>query len=180
VNSSATEQQLIAEAKRGDVRAFEAILGPVIAAAHRYACALLQDPDLAEDAVQEASMLAWKKLAQLRSGSSFLPWFLGIVGRQCHNQRRGRWWQTIRQAHTEPASFIEHPEDTAVRRAVLREALESLGERERHVVILRAYLELPWHDVATAAGITEAGARTRYYRALGRLRIAPGSAEVVA
>jgi RNA polymerase sigma factor (sigma-70 family) len=178
VDSSTTEQRLIAAAKQGDVGAFEAILGPVIAAAHRYACALLQDPDLAEDAVQEASLRAWRKLDQLRPGSTFLPWFLGIVARQCHDQRRGRWWRTIRQPHTETPS-LEQPEETALRRATLRESLARLGEGERQVIVLRAYLELPWLDVAGATGLTEAGARTRYYRALERLRFARGSQEVV-
>jgi DNA-directed RNA polymerase specialized sigma24 family protein len=45
-----------------------------------------------------------------------------------------------------------------------------LGDRERRVLILRVYLDLPWAEVAAASGLTEAGARTRYYRALERLR----------
>jgi RNA polymerase sigma factor (sigma-70 family) len=52
----------------------------------------------------------------------------------------------------------------------VREALMKLGERERRVLILRVYLDLPWAEVAAAAGLTEAGARTRYYRAMDRLR----------
>jgi RNA polymerase sigma-70 factor (ECF subfamily) len=178
VDSSTTEQRQIAAAKQGDVGAFEAILGPVIAAAHRYACALLQEPDLAEDAVQEASLRAWRKLDQLRPGSTFLPWFLGIVARQCHDQRRGRWNRMIQLPQAETPS-LEQPEETALRRAMLRESLALLGEGERQVIVLRAYLELPWLDVASATGLTEAGARTRYYRALERLRFARGSQEVV-
>lgn len=42
--------------------AFEAILAPLIDPAHRLASALLHDPDLAKDAVQEASVLAWRKM----------------------------------------------------------------------------------------------------------------------
>lgn len=76
------EHALIARAKKGDVEAFEAILGPAINAAHRYASALLGDPNLAEDAVQEASVRAWRKLSRLHSGRAFQPWFLGIVNRK--------------------------------------------------------------------------------------------------
>jgi RNA polymerase sigma factor (sigma-70 family) len=172
------EQQLIAQAKRGDIDAFEAILGPSISPAHRYASALLHDPNLAEDAVQEACVRAWRKLGRLRFGSSFQPWFLGIVARQCHDQMRGRWWRIVRIPQMETLSS-DLPEDAALRRAVLREALGELTERERQVLILRLYLDLPWSDVAGVAGLTEAGARTRYYRALERLRFTRGSQEAL-
>jgi RNA polymerase sigma-70 factor (ECF subfamily) len=172
------EQQLIARARRGDVEAFEAILEVSITPAHKYAFALLRDPSLAEDAVQEACVRAWRKLARLRVGSSFQPWFLGIVARQCHDQMRGRWWRMIRMPNPE-ARRSDLPEDAALRRAALREALGELTERERQVLILRLYLDLTWSDVASVTGLTEAGARTRYYRALGRLRFTRGSQEVL-
>lgn len=173
-----SEQQLIARAKGGEVEAFEAILVPSINTAHRFAWALLHDANLAEDAVQEASVRAWRKVGHLRDGSPFEPWFLGIVARQCHDQMRGRWWRMIRLPHTETL-HSELPEDAVLRRAVLREALGELTERERQVLILRLYLDLPWSEVASVVGLTEAGARTRYYRALERLRFTHGSQEVL-
>jgi RNA polymerase sigma-70 factor, ECF subfamily len=172
-----SEQELIARAKQGDVEAFEAMLGPSINTAHRFAYALLHDPNLAEDAVQDASVRAWRKLARLRSDGSFLQWFLGIVARQCRDQMRGRWWQVIRTPET-PALSADQPEETALLRARLREAFAKLAGPERQILILRLYLDLPWGDVAGAAGLTEAGARSRYYRALGRLRPVHGAQEV--
>ena len=163
------EQQLVTRAKGGDLDAFEAILSPLIGPAHRLATALLQDPDLAKDAVQEASVRAWRKLGRVRPGSAVRPWFLGIVANQCREQMRGRWWHVIRLAQPHVTSS-DLPEDSVIRRAQLREALVKLGDRERRVLILRLYLDLPWNEVATAAGVTEAGARSRYYRALDRLR----------
>jgi RNA polymerase sigma factor (sigma-70 family) len=84
----------------------------------------------------------------------------------------------IRMPHPETLR-ADLPEDAALRKAVLREALGELTERERQVLILRLYLDLPWTDVASVAGLTEAGARTRYYRALERLRLTRGSQEVL-
>jgi RNA polymerase sigma-70 factor (ECF subfamily) len=175
---SSPEQELVARAKRGEVEAFEDLLRPAVTAAHRYASALLRDPNLAEDAVQEACVRAWRKLDRLQPGRPFQPWFLGIVSRQCREQIRGRWWRMIRVPHSE-VSGGDLPEDAALRRAVLRDALGELTERERQVLILRIYLDLPWSEVAGVAGLTEAGARTRYYRALDRLRFTRSSQEVV-
>ena len=171
-------QQLIVRAKNGELDAFEAILAPALERAYRYACALLHDPNLAEDAVQEACVRAWQKLGRLRSGSPFEPWFLGIVNRQCREHMRGRWWKLIRMPRLESPS-TELPEDTVIRRARLREALGELTDRERQVLILRLYLDLPWAEVAAVTGLTEAGARTRYYRALDRFRFSRGSQEVM-
>ncbi|HVH62562.1 MAG TPA: sigma-70 family RNA polymerase sigma factor [Candidatus Dormibacteraeota bacterium] len=172
------EQQRVGRAKRGEIQAFEELLEPNIATAHRYATALLHDSNLAEDAVQEACVRAWRKLDQLRPDSRFLPWFLGIVGNQCREQMRSRWWRVLRLPHSR-ALNAELPEDAAMRRAALREALRELTEREREIVILRLYLDLPWSDVASVAGLSEAGARTRYYRALERLRGLRSSREVL-
>ena len=172
------EQQLVALARGGDLDAFEAILAPLIDPAHRLASALLQEPDLAKDAVQEASVRAWRKLSNVRPGAAVRPWFLGIVANQCREQMRGRWWQVIRMAQPH-LTTPELPEDAVVRRVQLRQALLKLNDRERRVLILRAYLDLPWDEVAAAAGVTEAGARSRYYRALDRLRPQLGSQEAM-
>ena len=175
---STAEQELVIAAKGGDLAAFEAILVPLIEPAHRFATALLQDPDLAKDAVQEACVRAWRKLGRVRPGSPVRPWFLGIVANQCREQMRGRWWQVIRIAHS-PRASAELPEDSAIRNMQVREALIKLGERERQVLILRAYLDLPWAEVAAASGLTEAGARSRYYRAIDRLRPPGASQEAI-
>jgi RNA polymerase sigma-70 factor (ECF subfamily) len=158
--------------------AFEAILAPLIDPAHRLASALLHDPDLAKDAVQEASVRAWRKLDRVQAGNAVRPWFLGIVANQCREQMRGRWWQLIRISQPRVMSS-ELPEDAVMRRSRLREALMKLHEGERRVLILRVYLDLPWNEVAAAAGVTEAGARSRYYRALDKLRPLHGSEEAL-
>jgi RNA polymerase sigma-70 factor (ECF subfamily) len=175
---STAEQQLVIDAKGGDVAAFEAILAPLIEPAHRFATALLQDPDLAKDAVQEACLRAWRKLGNMRPDSPVRPWFLGIVANQCREQTRSRWWQVIRMPQLHRAS-AELPEDSAIRNMQVRDALMKLGDRERRVLILRVYLDLPWAEVAAASGLSEAGARTRYYRALDRLKPLNASQEAV-
>lgn len=159
----------MARARSGEIDAFEAMLEPAIPIGHRFACGLLHDASLAEDAVQEASVRAWRKLSRLRPDAPFLPWFLGIVARQCHDQIRGRWWGIVRQPQVE-AHKAEPVEERSIRSAYIRDALQELATPERDVLLLRLYLDLSWSDVAAAVGLTEAGARTRYYRALDRLR----------
>ncbi|HKF78458.1 MAG TPA: RNA polymerase sigma factor [Candidatus Dormibacteraeota bacterium] len=175
---SEADDELLARARAGDTVAFEAALAPLVGPAHRFACALLQDPQLAEDAVQEAAVRAWSRVSRLRAGSPLRPWFLGIVANQCREQRRGRWWRPLGLPDA-AASPDDAVEERALRRAQLRQALLSLRRDERRVLVLRLYVELPWEEVAAVVGLTEAGARSRFYRALARLRGARDPQEVL-
>jgi len=90
------EQALIVRAKEGDRLAYERLLEPVMRPAARLAFAMLHDHSEAEDVFQESALRAWRRLGNLRAGSQFRPWFLGIVANQCREVRRGRWRQLIR------------------------------------------------------------------------------------
>src|ERR1700694_1906165 len=91
-----TEQALIARAKGGERAAYERLLEPAIRSATRLAFAMLPDRAEAEDAFQESALRAWRRLSNLREGSPFQPWFIGIVANQCREVRRSRWWQVVR------------------------------------------------------------------------------------
>ena len=76
----AADPDLVRDAKRGDEAAFTSLLRPLLEPAYRLAAGMLQDRQLAEDAVQEAAVKAWRKIHQLREGTEMRPWFLGVVG----------------------------------------------------------------------------------------------------
>lgn len=138
------------------------------AAAYRLAIGMLMDHAEAEDAVQEAAMLAWRRRAQLRRERPFAPWFLAIVANRCRERYRGRWWKTIKVAHfsdSDLGAASDHPADLDLRRA-----LRLLSPRLRLALILRYWLDLPIHDVAVALGCSDAAAETRIRRGLHQLR----------
>ena len=80
---------------------FDALIGPHLDAAYRTALAILRDPDAAHDAVQDASLKAWRKLNQLHERKPARPWFLAIVANQCRSERRRHWWSVIRMPEVE-------------------------------------------------------------------------------
>jgi RNA polymerase sigma-70 factor (ECF subfamily) len=160
-----TEAELIRAARDGDGSAFAELLRPQYQAAFRLAYGLLHDTNEAEDAVQ-AAFKAWRRLGNLREGSSLRPWFLGIVANQCRTVSRSRWWSVIKGDVPERETG-----SIDVAAAVdLRRALRRLGHDERLVVILRYYLDMRFEEIATTLGITTKAARTRVERAVHRLR----------
>lgn len=162
------EEVFIARAKQGDDSAYEQLLGTLILPAHKLACGLLHDSYLAEDAVQEAAVKAWRKIGNLKPGTSLRPWFLRIVVNQCRELQRGHWSRLAATAAPVPGS--QPFDEAALDRIQVRRALERLNKDERLVVVLHYYVGLPWAEIAAISGLSESGARTRLFRAISRMR----------
>jgi len=155
-------------AKAGDETAFEQLLRPLIDPAYRFACVMLNDPDEAEDVVQEAAVKAWRKLDQLRDGYDVRPWFLGIIANHCRTLLRTRWWSTVKVIEIQ--GTVDAPDELVVRREDLRRAIGRLNRRQRTVLTLHYYVDLPLEEVAAITKQSLAAVRSQIYRALQKLR----------
>jgi RNA polymerase sigma-70 factor (ECF subfamily) len=160
------EPDLVRLAMAGDRSAFADLLRPEYRTALRLAYGLLQDVDEAEDAVQEAAFSAWKRIDNLRQGSSLRPWFLGIVANRCRAVKRSRWWSVTKAEPIDGAA----PEIDLASSMDLRRALRRLAHDERLILVLRYYLDMPFEEIATTLGISPKAARTRVERAVHRLK----------
>jgi RNA polymerase sigma-70 factor, ECF subfamily len=80
--------RLVALARAGERDAFGELLQRHIPAARRLALAALGRPADADEAVQDASLAAWKALPGLETDAVFRAWFLRIVWRKALDRRR--------------------------------------------------------------------------------------------
>lgn len=144
-------------------------LAPLVDSAFRMACAMLHDEQAAEDAVQEASIIAWRKFKKLSDPTALRPWFFKIVANECRNAGRRGWRSRVvlgLPSHLSVASIDE----SAVSRADLRQALLQLRHQDRLVVVLYYYFDLPLREIGAIAGISATAVRNRLYRSVRRLR----------
>lgn len=88
--------KLVARAKEGDADAFTALVQRYQSMAFGYAYANLGDFDLAEDAAQQAFIVAYHNLANLRHPERFGGWLRGIVRYEC------LWRCPTRVSHRNP------------------------------------------------------------------------------
>jgi RNA polymerase sigma-70 factor, ECF subfamily len=148
--------------------AFDELVAIHLDAAYRVALAILEDPDEARDAVQDAAFKAWRSIGQLRHGRSARPWFLSIVANQCRSVRRRHWWSVVRlpEIDRSGAEF----ESASAAGADLQRALARLSLDERLPLFLHFYLDLPLEEVGAVLGLSAAGAKSRVYRAARKLR----------
>jgi RNA polymerase sigma-70 factor (ECF subfamily) len=163
----AADDQIRHRALAGDEAAFAALVRPLVEPARRLAYSMLNDRNEADDATQEALTSAWRKLHQLRPGMPVRPWLLAIVINHCRNVRRTRWFHLVRIPTLFQGAEIT---DRDIERLDIDRALARLPQRDRQVLFLYFYLDLPIEEVALALGISASAAKARVYRACHRLR----------
>jgi RNA polymerase sigma-70 factor (ECF subfamily) len=150
-------------------RTFAELLTPLIEPGLRLAVGMLHDPSAAEDAVQEASFTAWRKLDQIQHQDQLRAWFLGVVANKCRNARRRKWVADVRLGLPEQLSVLSG-EERSLHGTDLRRAIARLRHQDRLVVVLYFYLDMPLEDVAVVARSSVGAARARLYRSVQRLR----------
>jgi RNA polymerase sigma-70 factor, ECF subfamily len=150
-------------------REFADLLRPLIEPGFRLALAMLHDAQAAEDAVQEASFTAWRKLSTVEDQGRLRQWFLGVVANKCRNARRRAWTSLVSLGVPEHLSVVS-AEERVVRGSDLRQAVAGLGHEDRLVVVLYFYLDIPLDEVAAIVGSSAGATRARLYRAIKRLR----------
>ena len=136
----------------------------------RLAYLMLGDTAAAEDVVQEAFTGLYRRWAHLSDPAKALPYVRSSILNACRTQLR-RLGQPPPGAGQDPPSAVS-AEAAALsgedRRAVLS-ALRRLPGRQREVLVLRYYLDLPEPEIAAAMGIGPSTVRSTAHRALAAL-----------
>jgi RNA polymerase sigma-70 factor, ECF subfamily len=159
-----------------DEATFASSIEPLLPVAFRLAYGMLRNREDAEDAVQEAAVKAWRKRSTFRPGAEPRPWFLAIVANECKMQRRRPGWSLLSRQRPEATQASQADMET-IEAEQLRWALAHLDRKNRLVLVLRFYLDLPHEEVGRILGVSAATARVRVHRALARLRPAVEVAE---
>ena len=166
-------QDLVERARRGDREAFGQLASGEVDRLHAIARLVLRDPDLAEDAVQEALLKAWRDLPKLREPAKFGAWLRKLVVNSAHDEGRRlkrRRPETELKPHHDRAAGDEL--DGLLQRDEIARAFRRLKEGERTVIALRYYVELSNADAAATLGIREVAYRSKLHRALRALSAA--------
>lgn len=166
--ASVGDGSLVAAARAGDESAFDALVGPLIEPAFKLAAIMLRDPNEAWDAVQEATIKAWKRLGSLRDETAVRQWFFAVVANQCRSMRRGRWFSVLRVEAIPPKRDAGIATEESMD---LERMLAGLPQTDRAVLFLYFYMDLPLREVARVLGISSQAAKSRVHRAVMRLRL---------
>ena len=148
---------------------FATALSDELSGAYRLAGYLLADSVEAQDAVQEASVRAWRAWAKLREPEKFHSWFSQILVNVCRTRLSKR-----ARSRTLDVDDVDlegsDPFRAALARDAIGRALSSLSTELRMVVVLRYWADLPLADIADRLGIPIGTVKSRHHAALQTLR----------
>jgi RNA polymerase sigma-70 factor (ECF subfamily) len=164
--------ELVHQAKRGDREAFASLAAGVIDRLFAIARLILRDAGLAEDAVQDALVRAWRDLPTLRDVERFDAWLYRLIVRSSTDiaRDRRRWRTEITLIRSEPAES-DRASDLADRDQLER-GLRRLNEAQRTILVLHFYVDLSLAATAEAMGISVGTAKSRLHYAIEALRAA--------
>jgi RNA polymerase sigma-70 factor (sigma-E family) len=136
----------------------------------RSAYLLTGDQQLAEDLVQSALEKTAARWGSIRATGAAEAYVRRAMYRQ-----QVSWWRRRRVAEsltdTVPdAASTASSNDVVDNRLLMREALLSLGRRQRTVLVLRYYEDLTEQEVAAILGISVGTVKSQTAKALHRLR----------
>ncbi|HEX5825266.1 MAG TPA: sigma-70 family RNA polymerase sigma factor [Candidatus Limnocylindrales bacterium] len=162
---------VVARAASGDVAALEQIVARYHDEMTRVCVVVCGgDADLAQDAVQSAWPIAWRKLGTLRDSGRLRAWLVTVAAneaRQILRQRRRRVVVELDLADIE--SSQDDPAD-AIRSVDLRAAVRRLDPEDRTLLALRYVAGFDSSELGLAMGMSSSGVRSRLERLTARLR----------
>jgi RNA polymerase sigma-70 factor (ECF subfamily) len=170
----------------GDHKAFALLMRRHNRLLYRTARSIVKNDADAEDVLQEAYLLVFRRIGQYRGDAKLSTWLTRIVANEAIARARttNRRAQILDINHGSDLengdtdidmeqSRSEQPDESAMRsqtRALLERKIDELPESFRTVFVLRALEEMEVGEVAASLDIPEATVRSRFFRARGLLR----------
>lgn len=144
---------------------FEALLSAQHAAVERFVRFRIGERADADDVLQETLITAYRKFPQLNDAGAFKAWILSIARSRCSDYFRRK-----AALYELPLDELEESALTTDRRGVsvastVRETLERLGDRDKQILYLYYWKELPQSEIATRLGIPVGTVKSRLHTA---------------
>jgi RNA polymerase sigma-70 factor (ECF subfamily) len=181
------DEDLMVRYQQGEVRAFEVLLTRHRRPVYSYILRFIGEKETAEDLLQEAFMRVIRGAEAYKRQAKFTTWLYTIARNLCVDQTR-------RRKHRKHAS-LDAPMDASDEAgtlldvlpsnemasdrktvnkqlyATMQKAIDTLGEEQREVFLMREFLDMPFKEIAEVVGVPENTVKSRMRYALEKLRL---------
>jgi RNA polymerase sigma-70 factor (ECF subfamily) len=165
---------LAVRAQDGDRAALAVLVERHEPRVRRLAGYLLDDPQDAEDAAQEALAKVLTRIDQFRGEARFATWLYSLVTNTCRDlgeRQRRRQHQPLETAPEVTSALGPH--DLACQReqrAELTRELEGLSNDQRHVMVMKDVLALSYEEIAAVLEMPVGTVKCHAHRGRARMR----------
>ena len=175
---SPDDTSLVRDARRGDAQAFRSLVERYQRRVYQLALGMVKDPDEAMDITQETFVRVHRYLPSFKGDSSFFTWTYRIATNLCLDSARKRGVRErvemdesdaeIEARMDPPSAALAGPQRAALNaelKAKIDDALASLSENHRAILLLREVEGLSYEELAHALGIRKGTVMSRLFHA---------------
>ena len=141
-------------------------------ACSRLALSILKDPELSQDALQEAYFVVYQRIGQLREATAFKSWLFRIVNHCCLDilRRRSKEQEIDFQQRPDLDRVEPHSDlsEEVNRQHKIRATFEKLPEIDRTALALREVCSMSYEEMSQVLGIPLGTVRSRLAKARKR------------
>jgi RNA polymerase sigma factor (sigma-70 family) len=163
------DRAVFAAAQAGDPLALDQLLRELQPDIRRYARHQCHRSSVVEDVVQEALLVIYRRVGDVRDMQAMVAWVLRIITRLCMLPALMLMRGAEELTHRHEAEYLAHMPQEDLRIDLVR-ALESLPDIYRQVILLRDMEQLTTTEVAVRLAITRNAAKSRIHRARALMR----------
>jgi RNA polymerase sigma-70 factor (ECF subfamily) len=167
------QRDLVKRAKAGDLDAFTQLVKVSAPRLKGVANLILRDSVRAEDALQDALLLAWRDIRALRDPEAWDAWVRRLTVNACYKVASKERRRSKVELHVTPDAGTARTQDASANVADREWVLSELGRLDidrRTVLVLHYYLDLPLPEVAEILDIPYGTVTSRLHRGLGTMR----------
>lgn len=162
--------ELVILAKSGNADAFGELYGLYNKEMYQYACCMVKNPSIAEDAVSETVLSAFREIGSLRNPDSFKGWIFRILNNTCKRLYNQQFDFIELNTDIDHSSSDSGGIDKLDLSMELQSALSTISFEERQIVYLHVVLEYKSHEIAEILNLPASTVRSKLKRALKKLR----------
>jgi RNA polymerase sigma-70 factor (ECF subfamily) len=172
------DADVVRRAQHADQEAFAEIVNESLDRLFAIASLMTRDRSLAEDAVQDAMLRAWRDLPKLRDVDRLPAWLSRLTVNATYDLLRKR--RKVRELKPLDDSIAAHGNEAAqtVDRALVLWAYGQLPAEQRAIVVLHYYVGLSLDEAADTLAVPRGTVRSRLHAALGAMRRAIAADDV--
>lgn len=166
----------------GDDDAFSVLVEKYRVPVIHFLYRMVHEPALAEELAQEVFLRVYRARKSYRPQAKFTTWLFRIATNVALNALRDGRLRRARETSLEsdapglspladPGANVEQALLEAERREQIRQAVETLPEKQRLAVLLHKYQELDYAEIAEILGCSESALKSLLFRAYEALRV---------
>lgn len=179
VGSTTNDLELIEKVKSGDNSGFNNIILKYQKQVYRFARRLLNEHDDADDVTQEVFIRLYNSINDFRGDSKLSTYIYRITYNLClnHIKKKNRLQKmhvNIEQENFLTSGYNSNPEYDFVEREkqkLIRNAFETLPEKQKAVFNMRFYENLTYEEISEITGKSVGGIKSNYFHAFKKIEL---------